>query len=503
MSDSLSQSECYRALAEEYRRRAATSSSTENRDRYLRMARIARIRAGWPSPKNQADQPTTKAMATENANNARPARTSTQTSRFPKPWRIVEIPNGFAVNDATGRQLGVFYGRTDPNTAGHTDFVMIDEARQIAIDFARQLEPLKQTSDRSKVATSPEDDKRAKLQTSRSPQRAPETSRLPRAAQLPAATDLPLVSEATTVPHSIWSEPDECWSEPDEWRSAPLLRRASEPPHNWTKYLIAIAVAALPAGYFIFRNSDRPVDVAVAPQATTNVPAVEFLPSRKADAPLANATNVTVESRAEPEIRTESLQAAGHLDIKPIESGIERKAESPSANATDVAVESRARPEVRTEPLQAAGHLDIKPTESGIARKADAPSANATDVTAETRVEPEVRMKSLQSAGRLDIKPTESGIEAKPPEAFAERGRWSFAASRDASTCFDSASAVRQNSPGAWPSWTLRALGHEGTRCWYAATQFTARHRRSEMRRKETVQTTEKPEFPGGLFGLQ
>ena len=85
MSDSLNQSERYRALAEEYLRLAATSSSTEIRDRYLRMARIT---AGWLSPKNQADRPTTisrQAMATENANNARPARTST--CRFPKPWQ--------------------------------------------------------------------------------------------------------------------------------------------------------------------------------------------------------------------------------------------------------------------------------------------------------------------------------------------------------------------------------------------------------------------------------
>src|SRR5258706_13243700 len=191
MSDSLNQAECYRALAEEYRRLAATSSSAKNRDRYLRMARIA---AGWLSPKNQADQPTTisrEAMATENANNAQPARTSTVTSRFPKPWRIVEIPNGFAVDDAAGRQLGVFYGRTDPNTAGHTGFLMIDEARQIAVDFARLPEVLKQTSDRSKVATCPEDDKRAKLELSRSPQRAPETWGLPRCAQLPPVTGLP------------------------------------------------------------------------------------------------------------------------------------------------------------------------------------------------------------------------------------------------------------------------------------------------------------------------
>ena len=52
---------------------------------------------------------------------------TSMTSRFPGPWRIAEFPNGFAVYDATGQQLGFFYGRTDSNTAGHTGFVMIDE----------------------------------------------------------------------------------------------------------------------------------------------------------------------------------------------------------------------------------------------------------------------------------------------------------------------------------------------------------------------------------------
>ncbi len=65
------------------------------------------------------------------------------TSRFPAPWRIIEIPNGFAVEDATGKQIGVFYGRV-PNKAGHAGIMTMDEARQIAIDFAKLPELLRQ-----------------------------------------------------------------------------------------------------------------------------------------------------------------------------------------------------------------------------------------------------------------------------------------------------------------------------------------------------------------------
>jgi hypothetical protein len=41
-------------------------------------------------------------------------------------------------------------------------------------------------------------------------------------------------------------------------------------------------------------------------------------------------------------------------------------------------------------------------------------------------------------------------------------------------TCFASASAVRQDHPDAWPSWTLRASGYEGKKCWYPTTRTLA-----------------------------
>jgi hypothetical protein len=290
---------------------------------------------------------------------------------------------------------------------------MIGEARQIAVDFARLPELLRQTPSRSEVATSQSNGKLAKLETSGSPQGAPETWRLPRATQLPRVTGLPLVEAPTTIPSAISFEPD-------AWTSTPLLRRPSDPVPNRTKILIATAVAALPAGYFIFGNSDRPDDVPVAPQTTTS-------------------------------------------DIPPVESLPLREAKAASANAT---------------------------------------SANATDITVESEAEPEVETALLHPTVRLDTKANENGIEARSAHTLPKRGRRSFAASRDTSTCFPSASVVRQNYPGGWPSWTFRTPGHEGTRCWYAATRTAANDHRSEMRRKETGQLTEKLEVPV-LFGIQ
>jgi hypothetical protein len=46
-------------------------------------------------------------------------------------------------------------------------------------------------------------------------------------------------------------------------------------------------------------------------------------------------------------------------------------------------------------------------------------------------------------------------------------------------TCFSSAEAVRKETPTAWPSWTLRAPGHEGTKCWYPSTRASARDHRN------------------------
>src|SRR5262249_23193025 len=127
-------------------------------------------------------------------------------------------------------------------------------------------------------------------------------------------------------------------------------------------------------------------------------------------------------------------------------------------------------------------------------REAKVPLSKVTEVAVESRIEPEVQTAPLEPAAPLDVKPVESGIEPRLSPPLPEKG--SFVARQDASPCFPSASAVRENHPRASPSWTLRAPGRENTRCWYAATRTRAHHNQSEMRRKETVPTTEKLEGP-------
>jgi hypothetical protein len=80
-----------------------------------------------------------------------------------------------------------------------------------------------------------------------------------------------------------------------------------------------------------------------------------------------------------------------------------------------------------------------------------APAADATRIMVESRADG----ASLQP---IDIKPT----DVRSQQTLPEKGK---------SYCFPSALAVLQHNSGVWPSWTLRAPGHEGTLCWYAAAR--------------------------------
>jgi hypothetical protein len=91
----------------------------------------------------------------------------------------------------------------------------------------------------------------------------------------------------------------------------------------------------------------------------------------------------------------------------------------------------------------------------------------------------------------------QSRAEVRPPPTK----HLSAASGHDAS-CFPSASAVLQNHPEGWPTWTLRAPGHEGTMCWYAAARPRASDHRRELmpREKEIVGTENAVSTPSAPF---
>jgi hypothetical protein len=52
--------------------------------------------------------------------------------RIPLPWRMVEKPGCFQVQDATGQVIGWFYCRHDDGAARQTNVLTHDEARRMA-----------------------------------------------------------------------------------------------------------------------------------------------------------------------------------------------------------------------------------------------------------------------------------------------------------------------------------------------------------------------------------
>lgn len=63
--------------------------------------------------------------------------------RFPKPWRVHEIPGGYRVDDAYGQPLAYVYGDPAANRPAKIDALTRDEARRIARAIARLPELLR------------------------------------------------------------------------------------------------------------------------------------------------------------------------------------------------------------------------------------------------------------------------------------------------------------------------------------------------------------------------
>ena len=65
----------------------------------------------------------------------------------------------------------------------------------------------------------------------------------------------------------------------------------------------------------------------------------------------------------------------------------------------------------------------------------------------------------------------------------------------NAFVCLPSAEAVKQQDPAAWPTWTSRAPGFEGKKCWYASTRAGA-HDHQKLPAKEPAVVVRAPREP-------
>jgi len=62
--------------------------------------------------------------------------------RFPPPWRADRIPGGYVVRDDNGQAIAYIYARANEAEARQAKVLTADQARRIAVNFARLPELL-------------------------------------------------------------------------------------------------------------------------------------------------------------------------------------------------------------------------------------------------------------------------------------------------------------------------------------------------------------------------
>jgi hypothetical protein len=255
--------------------------------------------------------------------------------------------------------------------------------------------------------------------------------RLPRAAQLSPISDLAAIDSQRTIPTRVSIDLNKLPK-----RTLQRPRRAFS---GGTGFLVAGTIAAAWAGYFVVASRPPAVDFEAPSRALSETRLVPLSALPQADLRSTRLKGLTAGDKAAPEPQLTVIS-----ESKPPENWIE-----PRLPQTLSAMEYKAT----------TGERNERPESSLVEQASPKSGADA-------------------AVRGLDIKPLIENLVSP--------------AGVQVSACFPSASAVRQEYPEAWPSWTLRAAGHEGTKCWHATTRATAHDHRGEMAPKRpAVGTTE------------
>jgi hypothetical protein len=253
--------------------------------------------------------------------------------------------------------------------------------------------------------------------------------RLPRAAQLSPVSGLAPIDMQSAVPTRVAD-----LNNFDKLLPITTLRRPGRVFCGKTAFLFAGMIGAAWGGYFVVASWPPAMDFVDRPsRASSEPPLVPLSALAQAVLPSTRLKGLTAGNEAAPKPQLTMLS-----EDKPPENGTEA-----SLPETLPATEYKAT----------TGEGNATP--GSISVQQASPKSGAVAALGGQDTKPQIERESLVSPASVQV-----------------------------STCLPSASAVRQEYPAAWPSWTLRAAGHEGTKCWYAATLATAHDHRGETTAK-------------------
>lgn len=70
-----------------------------------------------------------------------------RTRRLPAPWRAVQIPGGYVIEDSSGQKLAYVYAKSEIEGGTVSGYLTWDEARRVAGAIAKLPEMIRGTTE--------------------------------------------------------------------------------------------------------------------------------------------------------------------------------------------------------------------------------------------------------------------------------------------------------------------------------------------------------------------